>query len=83
MKQVKIDGHVNLVKDLETGAVISTKSGDYEQYIHLRNTKEQESKKLDYVYNELMQLKNEISIIKEMLRSIAYESKWRAIRKYE
>lgn len=67
MKQVKVDGHVNLLKDLETGAVISTRSNEYEQYVHLKNTKEQESKKIDFMYQEILKLRNEISIIKGKL----------------
>ncbi len=83
MKPVKVEGHINLIKDIETGAVLSTKSGDYEQYMHLKNVKEQQSRKLDYVYDEILKLKNEISEIKNMIGSIMYESKWYRVRKHE
>ena len=75
MKPIKVEGHINLIKDAETGAVLSTKSGDYEQYMHLKNVKEQQSRKLDYVYDEVQKLKTEILDIKEMIRSIMYESR--------
>ena len=70
MKKVKVDGHVNLLKDLETGAVISTRSNEYEQYVHLREAKEQESKKIDFMYQEILRLKAEISMIKNKLEEL-------------
>ena len=51
MKKVKVDGHVNLLKDLETGAVISARSNEYDQYVNLKNAKEQESRKIDFMYS--------------------------------
>lgn len=77
MNKIKIEGHSNLVKDPETGAILSNKTTEYEQYIHLKNTKEQESKKIDYMYNEIMNLKNEIFIIKNRLEELR---KWIQIK---
>lgn len=70
MKKVKIDGHTNLIKDYETGAILSVNSNEYENYIHLKNSKERESKKMDYMYSEISNLKKEVSEIKEILRGI-------------
>ena len=70
MKKVKVDGHTNLIKDCETGAILSVNSNEYENYIHLKNSKERESKKMDYMYSEISNLKKEVSEIKEILRGI-------------
>jgi len=73
MKKVKVDGHTNLVKDCETGAVISVNSNEYENYIHIKNSKERESKKMDYMYLEICNLKKEISEIKQILGELLNE----------
>jgi tetrahydromethanopterin S-methyltransferase subunit B len=67
MSKIKIEGHSNLIKDPDTGAILSTKTNEYEQYIQMRNAKEQESRKLDYLYKEVLNLKKDIQHIKSFL----------------
>lgn len=74
MNKIKIEGHSNLVKDPDTGAILSNKTTEYEQYIQMRNAKEQESRKVEYLYKEVSILKEDIQQIKNFLRNLNYES---------
>lgn len=64
---VKIENKDGLIRDMSSGAVLNTNRTDYENYLNRKRqaelAKEQAAKQADEINN----LKNEISEIKQML----------------
>ena len=71
MKRVKVEGHIDLVRDMNSGAVISinrTEAENARQRKYRQQLEEQEQKKLK---SDVDQLKNDISVIKDLLTKLA------------
>ena len=60
---IRVDGHKNLYRDEESGAILNTDSVGYSEYI-----KQREIRKRERV--EIKNLKNEISEIKSLLKEL-------------
>ena len=60
---IRVEGFKNLYRDEKTGAIVNTDSAEYNQ--HMKNKKIRESQK-----NEIDQIKNDISEIKDILMKI-------------
>jgi len=67
MGYLEVEGHVNLVRDEESGAILNTDSGQYNQYMALRNSKAKKDKKIDAIESDLANLKDDINEIKSLL----------------
>jgi phosphoribosyl-AMP cyclohydrolase len=67
---VKIENANGLVRDMSSGAVLNTNQTDYENYLNRKRqselSKEQTSKQVEEINN----LKNELSEIKQMLLAL-------------
>jgi len=71
MNKVKVEGHIDLVRDMNTGAVISinsTEANNARQRKHRQQLEEQEQTELK---SDVDQLKNDISVIKDLLKKLA------------
>jgi hypothetical protein len=71
MNKVKVEGHIDLVRDMNTGAVISinsTEANNARQRKHRQSLEEQEQRELK---SDVDQLKNDISVIKDLLTKLA------------
>ena len=71
MDRVKVEGHTDLVRDMNSGAVISINSTEAEnarQRKHRQQLEEQEQRELK---SDVDQLKNDISVIKDLLTKLA------------
>lgn len=71
MNRVKVEGHTDLVRDMNSGAVISINSTEAEnarQRKYRQQLEEQEQKELK---SDVDQLKNDISVIKDLLTKLA------------
>lgn len=66
----KVEGHSNLVRDLNTNAIINTDQSELTTYNKLKKRKETELKRIDNIESELKELKSSIDEIKELLRGI-------------
>ena len=60
---IRVEGHKNLYRDEESGAILNTDSVGYSEYI-----KQREIRKKERV--EIKNLKNEISEIKSLLKEL-------------
>tara|TARA_B100002019_G_scaffold281020_1_gene284625 strand:- start:533 stop:739 length:207 start_codon:yes stop_codon:yes gene_type:complete len=60
---IKVDGHDNLVRDKQTGAIVNNDSSAYQAYMRQKQVKLSER-------NEIEKLKNEVGEIKDMLKVI-------------
>jgi len=75
MKYAKVEGHVNLVRDQNTKAILNTNMNEYNNYIALRNSKQSEDSKIKELECDMNDIKNDLSEIKNLLWRLANESK--------
>jgi hypothetical protein len=72
MTLARIEGHLNLYKNEDTGAVINLDNTAYNQYIQSRINKENKKRTQQ---QEINNLKNEISEIKSLLVELLNETR--------
>tara|TARA_Y100000356_G_scaffold120290_1_gene112665 strand:+ start:532 stop:753 length:222 start_codon:yes stop_codon:yes gene_type:complete len=65
---VPVQGHLNLFRDKETGAIVNTDTSGYSQYMNMKRRRQTEREELDTI-------KSDIEEIKSLLREIANGSK--------
>ena len=58
MDYKKVEGHSDLIRDLETNAVINTNKTAYQDYLKLREEKLKEKQRLDNMENEIGEIKS-------------------------
>lgn len=63
MHKIRVDGHRNLYRDQETGAIVNCDTEAYNAYIKSRDSKKLQKK-------EIQELRSEIDELKNMLRQI-------------
>ena len=64
MEYKKVEGHSDLIRDLESNAVINTDKTAYKNYILLKNQKLKEKERLDKLENEVGEIK---SLLKQLV----------------
>lgn len=65
---IPVDGHKNLYRDENSGAIINCDSFGYSQYIKMRYEKQKQK-------NEIDQIKKDINEIKDLLKELLNGSK--------
>ena len=65
---IPVEGHMNLFRDKETGAIVSTDTSGYSNYMRMKRKKQTEREELDTI-------KSDIEEIKSLLKEIANGSK--------
>lgn len=70
MKYAKVEGKQNLIRNLETNAIINTNSAEYHQYISLKRMKQNEENKINSLENEITSIKSDLNEIKDILRTM-------------
>jgi hypothetical protein len=58
MDYKKVEGHSDLIRDLENNAVINTDKTAYQNYVQLREMKLKEKQRLDKLENEVGEIKS-------------------------
>jgi hypothetical protein len=71
MKKIKIKDEFNLFRDSSTNAIVNTDMQSYNNYISSKKNKEEESKKIESIENEIINVKNDLNEIKELLRNLS------------
>jgi hypothetical protein len=71
MKFSKVEGHTNLVRDQTTNAIINTDMNEYRNYKSIQQIKEDEKQKIESLENDISIMKDDLSEIKNLLRSLA------------
>lgn len=69
-KHLKVEGHPNLIRDNENGAIINTDNVEYQKYIAMREAKQKEKATVKNLEGELSDIKTDIEEIKNLLRSL-------------
>jgi hypothetical protein len=65
---IPVEGHKNLFRDENSGAIINCDNVSYSQYIKMKNAKQKEREEID-------QIKNDINEIKFLLKELLNGSK--------
>lgn len=60
---IKVEGHSNLYRDEQTGAIINCDDVAYNKYVHSLNIRESQER-------EIEKMKNELSDIKQLLKQL-------------
>jgi len=63
---IKVEGHPNLYRDENSGAIINCDSTAYNQYVNSKTRQELRKKELDDMRNEINELK---CLLKQVLNS--------------
>lgn len=75
MDYYKVEGHSNLIRDVNTNAILNTNTSEYNNYMNMKKVREDENKKIKNLESELADVKVDLSEIKNLLRSFINESK--------
>jgi hypothetical protein len=63
----KVEGHSDLVRDMESGAVINNDTTAYQNYLAMKNQKIKEQERMENLENEVSELK---SLLKELINKL-------------
>ena len=70
MSYIKVKNNNHLYRDTESNCIINTNRSEYEQYLARKQQKQSEVNKVDNLERDVSTLRNEITEIKDMLRSL-------------
>ena len=63
----KVEGHSDLIRDMDSGAIINNDTTAYQNYINLRNEKIKEKEKVERLESEIYEIK---MILKELVNKL-------------
>ena len=75
MDYAKVEGHSHLLRDSKTNSIINTNMVEYQEYLNRRNVKVDENQKIQHLDSDVANIKNDLSEIKSLLRSLVNESR--------
>jgi len=61
---IKVEGHSNLYRDEESGAIINTDSASYEKYVKSIENSEMKKQELDKIKSDIDEIK---SLLKDLI----------------
>jgi hypothetical protein len=70
MKHTKIDGHPDLIRDVETNAILNNNKNEYEKYLLTTQIKKTQQSKVEKIEEEVDTLKDDMTEIKELLKTV-------------
>jgi len=70
---LKVEGDPSLVRDASTMAILNTNGTDYENYIRRRQSLMSDKEQLANQANEINNLKQDLSEIKQMLTALLHD----------
>ena len=70
MSYIKVKNNDHLYRDTESNCIINTNKSEYKQYLARKQQKQSEVNKVDNLERDISTLRNEITEIKDMLRSL-------------
>jgi hypothetical protein len=70
---LKVEGDPSLVRDSSTMAILNTNGTDYENYIRRRQSLMSDKEQLANQANEINNLKQDLSEIKQMLSALLHD----------
>jgi hypothetical protein len=73
MKYSKVEGHLNLVRDEQTKAILNINNTEYENYIKLKKIKEDDNNRIKNLESDVNDMKSDLNEIKNLLRNLINE----------
>ena len=70
MKYYGVKGHVDLLRNSESGSIVNTNDLDYEKYVSRRDAKKAAVQHAENIEQDLANLKNEMNEIKSLLKEL-------------
>ena len=70
MDYVKLKDNEHLIRNTNSNCIVNTNKSEYEEYITRRKLKKSEKNKVDNLERDISTLRNEITEIKDLLRSL-------------
>ena len=67
---LKVENENSLVREINSNAIINTNKSDYEKFLNISRKKYQEKKEYDDLKSDVKSLKDDMSEIKSLLKSI-------------
>ena len=69
-----MDGHKDLARDPETGAIVNVNTLEYTQYLSRREVKTEKNQKVQTMEEDLANVKSELNEIKSLLKELLHGS---------
>ena len=70
MDYVKVKDHDHLISNTKSNCIVNTNKAEYEEYLTRRKLKKSEKNKVENIERDISTLRNEITEIKDLLRSL-------------
>ena len=70
MDYIKVKDNEHLIKNTKSNFIVNTNKSEYDEYIARRKLKQSEKQKVENIERDISTLRNEITEIKDMLRSL-------------
>ena len=70
MEFIKVKDNEHLIKNTKSNFIVNTNKSEYDEYIARRKLKQSEKQKVENIERDISTLRNEITEIKNMLRSL-------------
>ena len=70
MSYIKVKDNNHLLRNTESNCIINTNKSEYKKYLKLREQKQNEVSKVENIERDISTLRDEITEIKDMLRSL-------------
>ena len=70
MDYVKVKDHDHLMRNTQSNCIVNTNKAEYEEYLTRRKLKKSEKNKVDNLERDISTLRDEITEIKDLLRSL-------------
>ena len=70
MEFIKVIDNEHLIKNTKSNFIVNTNKSEYDEYIARRKLKQSEKQKVENIERDISTLRNEITEIKDMLRSL-------------
>ena len=74
MSYIKVKNNNHLVRNTESNCIVNTNKAEYEEYLTRRKLKKSEKNKVDNLERDISTLRDEITEIKDMLRSLVNDN---------
>ena len=74
MDYVKVKDHDHLMRNTQSNCIVNTNKAEYEEYLTRRKLKKSEKNKVVNLERDISTLRDEITEIKDMLRSLVNDN---------
>ena len=75
MEKYTVEGHSDLARDPNNGAIINVNKTEYNQYLARREVKSEKTQKVQNIEDELTNMKGDIDEIKSLLKELLHGSR--------